>query len=66
LHSRELARRIGALPADTNRELVKLAEAGILSRQHIGNQVHYRANRDCPIFEELAGLLRKTSGIPGS
>lgn len=62
-HARELARRIDALPGSTSRELVKLAEAGILLRQQIGNQVHYRANRDCPIFAELASLLRKTSGI---
>lgn len=64
-HSREIARRIGALPGSTSRELVKLADAGILLRQHIGNQVHYRANQGCPIFEELAGMLRKTSGIAG-
>ena len=62
-HSRELARRIGVLPGSANRELVKLADAGILLRQNVGNQVHYRANRDCPVFEELAGMLRKTSGM---
>lgn len=62
-HVRELARRIDALPGSTNRELVKLADAGILLRQRVGNQVHYRANRDCPIFAELAGMLRKTSGL---
>jgi len=62
-HVRELARRLDTLPGSLNRELVKLADAGILSRQQIGNQVHYRANRNCPIFSELAGLLRKTSGL---
>lgn len=62
-HSRELARRIGALPGSTNRELIKLADVGILLRQQIGNQVHYRANLDCPVFAELAGMLRKTSGM---
>jgi predicted nucleotidyltransferase len=62
-HARELARRIGALPGSTSRELVKLADVGVLSRQAVGNQVHYRANRDCPIFAELAGMLRKTSGL---
>lgn len=62
-HVRELARRLDALPGSINRELVKLADAGILSRQAVGNQVHYRANRDCPVFTELAGLLRKTSGL---
>lgn len=62
-HSRELARRIGALPGSTNRELIKLADVGVLLRQQIGNQVHYRANLDCPVFAELAGMLRKTSGM---
>jgi predicted nucleotidyltransferase len=62
-HARELARRLGALPGSTSRELVKLADVGILLRQHVGNQVHYRANRDSPVFGELAGLLRKTSGM---
>lgn len=65
-HVRELSRRIDALPGSTNRELVKLAEAGLLLRQRIGNQVHYRANRDCPIFAELAGMLQKTSGLPAA
>ena len=62
-HVRELARRLGTLPGSTNRELIKLADAGILSRQQIGNQMHYRANLQCPVFGELAGLLRKTSGM---
>lgn len=62
-HVRELARRLDTLPGSLNRELVKLADAGILSRQQIGNQVHYRADRNCPIFDELAALLRKTSGL---
>jgi len=62
-HVRELARKLDVLPGSINRELIKLADAGILSRQHIGNQIHYRANRDCPVFAELAGLLRKTSGV---
>lgn len=62
-HARELARRLDAVPGSISRELVKLADAGILLRQSIGNQVHYRANRECPIFAELAGLLRKTSGM---
>lgn len=29
----------------------------------MGNQVLYSANRDCPIFEELASIFRKTSGV---
>jgi predicted nucleotidyltransferase len=63
LHGREIARRTG-LPAGTlTRELKRLAEAGLLSRQKRGNQLIYSANRDSPIFSELSGILRKTSGV---
>jgi predicted nucleotidyltransferase len=63
LHGREIARRTG-LPAGTlTRELKRLAEVGLLNRQRRGNQLVYSANRDSPIFEELAGILRKTSGL---
>lgn len=63
VHVRELARQTGSQPGTLNRELTKLAQAGVLLRQQVGNQVHYQANRACPVFEELAGLLRKTSGM---
>jgi len=66
LHVREIARRTGSQPGTINRELTKLAEAGVLLRQRVGNQVHYQANRACPVFDELAGLLRKTSGLPAT
>ncbi len=63
LHGREIARRTG-LPAGTlTRELKRLAEAGLLNCERRGNQLLYSANRQSPIFEELAGILRKTSGL---
>jgi len=62
-HVREIARLTG-LPAGTlHRELRQLAKAGLLLRDTVGNQVHYRANKECPIFEELAGIFRKTTGL---
>lgn len=61
-HVRELARQTGTTPGTLHRELSKLAEAGLLLRERQGNQVLYQANRSCPVFEELAGLFRKTSG----
>ena len=63
LHVRELARLTGASPGSLHRELRTLAELGLLVRQEVGRQVHYRANPDSPVFGELAGLLRKTSGL---
>lgn len=61
-HVRELARQTGTTAGTLHRELAKLAEAGLLLRERQGNQVLYRANCASPVFEELAGLFRKTSG----
>ena len=63
LHGREIARRTG-LPAGTlTRELKRLASVGLLTQERRGNQTLYQANRTSPIFAELAGILRKTSGL---
>ena len=61
-HVRELARLTGTTPGTLHKELARLAAAGLLLREQQGNQVRYRANRECPVFPELAGLFRKTSG----
>lgn len=63
LHVREIARLTGANAGSLHRELRKLAELGVLMRSQTGRQVNYRANTACPVYEELAGLLRKTSGM---
>lgn len=62
-HVRELARLTGTSAGTLHKELTKLTQGGLLRRQEVGNQVHYSANRDCPIFDELASILRKTSGL---
>lgn len=63
LHVRELARLTGVSPGSLHRELRALAEMGLLVRQEEGRQVYYRADTQCPVFDELAGLLRKTAGL---
>jgi len=45
------------------RELERLHLAGVLTMRRQGNQIHYQANPDCPIFPELVGIVRKTFGI---
>jgi predicted nucleotidyltransferase len=62
-HGREVARRTGLSAGTVTRELRLLAEVGLLERESRGNQVAYRANRKSPVFEEVAGILRKTSGL---
>lgn len=61
-HVRELARLTGTTPGTLHKELARLAAAGLLLREQQGNQIRYRANPACPVFPELAGLMRKTSG----
>ena len=61
-HVRELARQTDTAPGTLHKELVRLAAVGLLLRKQQGNQVRYQANRQCPVFPELAGLLRKTTG----
>ena len=62
-HVREIARMTGVSAGSLHRELKALSESGLLQRSVSGNQVKYQANRDCPIFEELAGIFRKTAGL---
>lgn len=62
-HVRELARLTGTSAGTLHKELTKLTQGGVLRRQEVGNQVRYSADRDCPVFEELASILRKTSGL---
>ncbi len=61
-HVREIARLTGTVPGTLHKELSKLGKAGVLKKTHQGNQVSYQANLDWVIFEELASILRKTSG----
>lgn len=63
LHVRELARLTGASAGSLHRELRLLADMGLLLRQEVGRQVHYRANVAHPVHPELAQLLRKTAGL---
>lgn len=63
LHVRELARLTGASAGSLHRELRLLAGMGLLLRQEVGRQVHYRANVAHPVHAELAQLLRKTTGL---
>jgi len=62
-HVREIARLTCTTPGTLNRELVKLANVGLLHREVSGKQVYYYANRTFSIFEELVSILKKTSGL---
>ena len=64
-HLREIARLTRTQPGTLRRELTQLADAGVLERRKVGNQVRYQADTDCPIYDELAGIVHKTAvGAP--
>ena len=63
LHLREIARLTNKAPGTLLRELDRLADAGVLLRKRVGNQVHFQANGRCPIYEDLRNILKKTAGL---
>lgn len=63
LHVRELARVTNASPGSLHRDLRMLTKLGLLLREEIGRQVHYRANPECPAFDALAALLRDANPL---
>jgi len=65
LHLRELERRSGLNKHGLSRELHALRNAGILMSRQVGNQVIYRLNPECPIYDELRSIVRKTAGLAG-
>ncbi len=52
-------------PTNVSREMARLEELGILRSKRTGNLKHFQTNQDCPFFEELKGLVLKTSGVAG-
>jgi predicted nucleotidyltransferase len=45
------------------RELARLEKSEIVHTSRVGNQKHYQANPDNPLFHELQGIVLKTFGI---
>ena len=61
-HLSELRRLTGLGSASLQRELNKLAAAGLVHSQRLGNLRRFQANEQSSIFAELASLTRKTLG----
>ncbi len=62
-YANEIARWAQVGKGSLMRELGRLQTAGILTLRRQGNQTHYQANPNCPIYAELLGIVRKTFGI---
>jgi predicted nucleotidyltransferase len=62
-YTSEIIRTVESGSGAVERELSRLQRSGLVSVERIGNQKHYRANRQSPIFEELQGLVLKTVAL---
>jgi len=62
-YGNELLRLTGSGKGALQRELDRLVKAGLVTVRSVGNQKHYQANPEAPIFEELRGIAIKTFGI---
>ena len=62
-YANEVVRRAGVGTGSVQRELARLSACGLLNVTRIGNQKHYQANPESPIFSELRSIVIKTFGV---
>ena len=62
-YATELIGLAGAGSGAVQRELARLARSGLVTVRPVGNQRHYQANPDSPLFTELCGIAQKTVGL---
>lgn len=62
-HTRGIARETDKWLSTVHKELKILEEKGIVLSEKIGNSVLYGLNEKNPIYQELRGLVMKTTGI---
>src|SRR5688572_7433491 len=58
--SAEVIRLADSGTGAVHRQLARLEAAGLVTVTRSGNQKHYQARRDSPVFAELHGLVVKT------
>lgn len=59
-YANEIVRHARAGIGTVQRELERLVAAGLLTVARVGNQKHYQANRQSPIFDEMEAIVSKT------
>jgi predicted nucleotidyltransferase len=62
-YTNEVMRFADAGIGAVQRELKRLESAGLITAEKIGNQKHYQANPQAPIFGELRNIVIKTFGV---
>ncbi|MGH6893867.1 MAG: hypothetical protein ACREEP_16590 [Dongiaceae bacterium] len=64
-YTQELIRLAAGGSGAVQRELERLERSGLVTTHWIGNQKHFQANPDAPIYAELCAIAQKTFGLAG-
>jgi predicted nucleotidyltransferase len=59
---RRIVNETGLAIGQVQRELQVLSGAGVISRREEEGRVYFQADEQCPIHQELRGIVRKTMG----
>jgi len=62
-YASELIRDARTGSGAAQRELARLEGGGLIRARRIGNQKHYQANAESPLFAELRNIVLKTVGL---
>lgn len=64
-YASELIALTGSGSGAVQRELARLTQSGLTTVRRIGNQKHYQANPESPVFQELCDIVDKTVALVG-
>jgi predicted nucleotidyltransferase len=62
-YATEVISLAGSGSGSVQHELARLARSGLVTVRPVGNQKHYQANPDSPLFAELCAILQKTVAV---
>jgi predicted nucleotidyltransferase len=62
-YTTEVIGLVGSGTGAVQRELAALVQSGLVTVKAVGNQRHYQANPDSPVFAELRAIVQKTIGL---
>jgi predicted nucleotidyltransferase len=61
-YANELIQLASAGSGGVQREIARLVQSGLVTVRAVGNQKHYQADANSPLFDELRGIVTKTVG----
>lgn len=63
IHLRDLQRKSGLSIGTIQKEIGRLRDLDLVTSERDGNRLYYTANTDHPLYNEICGIVEKTSGI---